>query len=357
MEHVAIDLGGRESQVCVRSTDGTILDERRLPTGSLKKYMAGRPPSRVVVETCTEAFMIADAAIELGHEVRVVPAFLVRSLGVGARGVKNDRSDARTLSEVSCRIELPTVHIPSQESRDRKTMCGMREGLVECRTKLINIVRGWLRASARRLRSSTAGTLPARVRDAVRDLPLHVERLLVSIEALTAQIDQADAELAELARANQTCQRLMTVPGVGPVTAMRFAATLDDVERFASARQLESYLGLVPGEHSSGERKRTTAITKAGSAKMRWVLVQACWVARRWRPNDPMVRWAQEIEKRRGKRIAIVALARKMAGILFAIWRDGSTYDPKRGATMIPPADVNLTEVMPLAQARMRAQG
>ena len=89
---------------------------------------------------------MADAALACGHEVRVVPAQLVRLLGVGARGVKSDWSDARTLSEVSCRIELPSVHIPSQESRDRKSMCGMREGLVECRTKLINSVRGWLRA-------------------------------------------------------------------------------------------------------------------------------------------------------------------------------------------------------------------
>ena len=78
-----------------------------------------------------------------------------------------------------------------------------------------------------------------------------------------------------------------------------------------------------------------TSITKAGSAKMRWVLVQACWVARRCARTDPMVRWAAEVEKRRGKRAAIVALARKVAGIMYAIWRDGSTYQPDRGAARI----------------------
>jgi hypothetical protein len=87
VEHLAIDLGGRESQVCVRNVEGTILEERRCPTASLKKYLSGRPQSRVVLETCAEAFAVADAARVLGHEVRVVLATLVRALGVGSRGL------------------------------------------------------------------------------------------------------------------------------------------------------------------------------------------------------------------------------------------------------------------------------
>src|SRR5262249_25335641 len=153
----------------------------------------------------TGAFMVADAALAAGHEVRVVPSFLVRSLGVGARGVKNDRTDARTLSEVSCRIDLPSVHIPSQEARDRKTICGMREGLVDCRTKLINIVRAWLRAQARRVRSGDADSFVVRVREAIMDRPSHVERLLKAIEELTKQIEEADAELAASAKADPIC--------------------------------------------------------------------------------------------------------------------------------------------------------
>lgn len=333
MEHLAIDLGGRESQVCVRDEAGSILVEHRMKTASLKKYLQSRPPSRVVMETCTEAFAIADAALALGHEVRVVPAQLVRSLGVGARGVKNDRSDARALSLVSCRIDLPSVFIPSQEARDRKALCGMREGLVECRTKLINTVRGWLRSEARQPRPGESKTLPRRVREAAKERPAFVERLLETIEHLTEQIESADKELVSLAEAEAVCRRLMTVPGVGPVAAMRFLATVDDVSRFHSAHQLESYLGLVPGERSSGDRKRITSITKAGSPKMRWALIQSCWVARRWAREDPMVRWALAIERRRGKKVATVALARKLVGIMFAIWRDGTSYDPARGAT------------------------
>jgi transposase len=93
--------------------------------------------SRVLVETCSEAFGVADAAVRAGHEVRVVPATLVRSLAVDARGLKNDRRDARVLSEVSCRIDLPSVHVPSLQSRERKTLCRMREALVSARAKMV----------------------------------------------------------------------------------------------------------------------------------------------------------------------------------------------------------------------------
>jgi hypothetical protein len=111
MDHIAIDLGGLESQICVRGPDGQVLEEVRQRTARLGSYLKKRPPARVILETCAEAFRVADAALELGHEVRVVPATLVGSLGVGSRGVKTDRRDAQILSEVSTRIDLPSVHI------------------------------------------------------------------------------------------------------------------------------------------------------------------------------------------------------------------------------------------------------
>lgn len=330
MEHLAIDLGGRESQICVRRDDGQIVEERRCRTATLPAYLAGRPHSRVVVETCSEAFRIADAALVVGHEVRVVPATLVRSLGVGARRLKTDRRDAQVLSEVSCRIDLPSVHVPSQQARQRKTMCGMREALVGARTKLLNTVRGWLRAEGRRPRGGDVATFPARVRAlGAEPLPTYIERQLRTIEALTMEIGAADRELAATAKADPVARRLMTVPGVGPSTAVRFVAALDEISRFSGAHAVESYVGLVPGENSSSERRRRTGITKAGPSALRWCLVQAAWAARRARRRDPMQRWADEVEKRRGKRVAVLALARKLAGMLYAMWRDGAVYDPR----------------------------
>jgi transposase len=290
----------------------------------------------VIVETCSEAFAVADAARHHGHEVRVVPCSLVRSLGVGARGIKNDRKDAQVLSEVSCRIDLPSVHVPAPLSRERKTLCGMREALVDCRTKLVNTVRGWVRTQTLRIRSGAVETFPARVRESLATdgvvIPGFVERQLAAIEAVTEQVRAADADLAAEAREDATCRRLMTVPGVGPVVAIRFAAALDEVKRFGDAHAVESYLGLVPGEDSSSTRQRRTAITKAGPPKLRWALMQASWTARRTRTSDPMVAWCVRIEQRRGRQIAMVALARKLAGILYAIWRDGTEYVPSQGA-------------------------
>jgi transposase len=332
VEHIAIDLGGRKSQICVRSSEGKIVEERRCETRLLRTYLQKRETSRVIVETCAEAFGVADVALALGHEVRVVPATLVRALGVGARGIKTDERDAQLLSEASCRMDLPSVHVPTKQSREWKSICGMREALVSARTQHINTVRGWLRQEAWQLKTGGTETFAYRVRKlfqerSARALPRYVERQLETIDHLTEQISEADKELLEIAKKDENCQRLMTMPGIGPVTAMRFVAAIDDRTRFASAHRVESYLGLTPGEDSSSERKRRTSLTKAGAPRVRWALTQAAWSARRWRPNDPMVLWSKEVELRRGRRVAIMALVRKMAGILYAIWRDGSTYD------------------------------
>jgi transposase len=292
-----------------------------------------RPPAVVVMEACSEAFAVAEAARSRGHTVRVVPATLVRALGVGQRQIKTDRRDAQALSEASCRIDLPSVHIPTPWSRQAKSLCGMRDGLVSARVKLINTVRGWLRTQlAERRPSRAALTKALRAHYASRNeqMPAFVERQLAAIDQLTEQIKAADAAVAELAAQSEICRLLLTAPGVGAKTAVRYAATLDEVSRFPSAANARSYLGTTPGEDSSSLRKRNTSITKAGSSQVRWLLVQAAWTALRTRPQDPMCLWARRVAMRRGKCVAAMALARKLAGVLYAIWRDRKPYDPAR---------------------------
>lgn len=339
MEHIAIDLGGTESQICIRDKKGGVVLETRIATKRLGAFLKKRQPSRVVLETCAEAFWVSDAAKEAGHEVRVVPATLVGSLGVGSRRTKTDRRDAQILSEVSTRIDLVSVHIPSPLSREMKSMCGMREVLVGSRTKIINCLRGWLRTRGYSLPGRRCKTFPASLRKLcatmLGPMPKYVARLVAQLEELNDSIHEADRELKELANGDERTRRLMTVPGVGPVTAVRFAAAVDEIDRFEGAHSVESYFGLVPGERSSSSKKQRTSITKAGSPAVRWVLVQAAWTAWRTRSDDPMVRWALQVANRRGKKVAICALARKLAGILYAIWRDGSRYDDQRGASAV----------------------
>ena len=339
MDHVAIDLGGRESQICVRRSDGTIVEQRRLRTSALPAYLQERSTSRVIVETCSEAFWVADAAQAAGHQVRVVPATLAPSLGVGARRTKTDRRDAQVLSEVSCRIDLPSVHIPRPEARAAKTVCGMRDGLVRSRTLLVNTVRGWLRTQGRRLATGSVLTFGDRVRAAVgAPLPACVARQLQAIEPLHAAIADATREVRALADRDPVARRLMTVPGVGPVTAVRFVAALDDRTRFASAHAVEAYVGLVGGQHASGDRTRHLGITKAGSPALRWCLVQAAHCAKRTLRAGPLRDWVDAVASRRGRHVAVVALARKLTGILFALWRDDATYDPLRTNRAPQPA-------------------
>jgi transposase len=182
MEHCAIDLGGRKSRVCIRASDGAIVHESFQDTLDLKEFLRLIPKSRVIVKTCAESFAVADAAREAGHEIRIVPATLVKTLGVGARKTKTDRRDAQVLSEVSCRIDLPSVHLPSHSSREVKSICGLRDGLVSSRTQLINNVRGWLRGQGRRIRS---GSFTARVRE-IDGLPEWVLSQLRPIDAISA---------------------------------------------------------------------------------------------------------------------------------------------------------------------------
>ena len=336
VNHAAIDLGSKESQVCVRAADGTVLYEKKHPTRGLEALMKSWSPSRVVLETSSEAFRVADAARAAGHEVRVVRATLSKQLGVGERGIKTDLRDARKLSEVSTRIDLPSVHIPTTEARELRSLVRSREMLVSSRTRLVNHARGWLRTMLLKIRGGATATFPDRVRAVTtqqnQPVPQHIEHVLLVIDALNVQVLASDRQMRQLVRASELCRRLMTVPGVGPVTALSFVAAIDDVSRFEHAYRLQSYLGLTPGEDSSSERERRTSITKAGATSVRRTLIQAAWAAYLRRPNEPMVKWATQIADRRGKFIAIVALARKMAGILYALWRDKTSYRSEKSA-------------------------
>jgi transposase len=322
-------------------------------------------PSRVILETCSEAFAIADQASAAGHDVRVVASTLVRALGVGQRGIKTDQRDARCLSEASVRMDLGSVHIPSDLAREMKTSCAMRAVIVKSRTSVINSVRGWLRAQLLRPKTGAPASFPGRVRahlvTSKRDAPPYVERQLLVVDALTEQIHAADDELKELATRSPEAQRLMTIPGVGPTIAVYFLATIDKVDRFANAHHLESYLGLTPGEQSSSDSKYRTGLTKAGSAAVRSLMIQAAWSAFRTRKHDPMVLWAKNIADKSGKtNVAIVALARKMVGIMFALLRHGTNYQPSRASTAretpktpVPGPVAEGVEVLELARAAM----
>lgn len=339
MEHVGIDLAAKRSNVVVMDASGEVIERRAVPTSELPSWLRRRPPSRVVMESCTQSPAIATAAKQAGHEVAVISGHLVRQLGVGARGIKTDDRDAYVLAEASVRIaRLPSVHIRSDVSRSHRELLSARATLVEMRKKLAVSVKSWLRG---RLVSVSGRGNSKAFADAVRrvalehpdGLPMAIEVLLQEYEQLHERICLLDEEIEKLAANNEIATRLMTVPGVGPVISLAFVTQIDDISRFDSAEQLASYLALVPGEATTGGRLRRTGTIVAGPKYLKALLVQAAWVMWRTRPNDPLVLRIREIAERRNSRVAIVALARKIASVLYAMWKRGTPYDPSLPST------------------------
>jgi transposase len=209
----------------------------------------------------------------------------------------------------------------------------VREVLVRTRSRWVVLIRSLLRREGLRIRSGKAETFAQRAQSV--DLPEHLKceiaPLLVLLSPLNEQIKALDEQLVGMVALDAVTTRLTTAPGIGPVTAVSFVSTLDQVERFRGPHQVESYLGLVPREWSSSEIQRKGRITKAGNGRMRWLLVEAAWciLGRKRKPETAALRdWAEKIALRRGRAIAAVALARRLTGILYAMWRDGTDYDP-----------------------------
>jgi transposase len=156
-----------------------------------------------------------------------------------------------------------------------------------------------------------------------------VEPLSAVLEVLNGQIVACDAKLEALAAREPAIAKLKTAPGVGTVVAAGFVSVIDDPHRFDRAHAMESYLGLVPSEHTSGKR-RVGAISKQGNTYLRALLVQSAWGILRMKEPDPLREWGRSVMSRRGARVAIIAVARRLAGVLWAMWRDDTVYQAAR---------------------------
>jgi transposase len=333
MDNIGIDVHKRESQICILGSDGEMTEQRISTTRArLAAVFGERAPARILVEASTESEWVARCLEEMGHEVIVADPNFAAMYATRSRRVKTDRRDARTLAE-ACRLgAYRPAHRTSDEQRHMRAQLAVRESLVRTRTRFIGVVGALLRREGWRIRTGAAEGFVARVEELA--LPEHLRSEIAPLLAVMAPVDEQiqalDGAIEENAEADERVQRLRTVPGVGPITATAFVAAVDDAARFRGPHQVEAYLGLVPSEMSSGERQRKGAITKAGDKRIRWLLVQsALSILRRRRPDtEALWTWAERIALRRGKKIASVALARRLAGILFAMMRDKTIYRP-----------------------------
>jgi transposase len=352
MESIGIDVHKVNSQVCVVGEDGEVIEERRIHTDRERfgAMLGKRPKARVLIEASTESEWVARCLEELGHEVIVADPNFAAMYATRSKRVKTDRRDARTLAE-ACRLgAYRRAHRTSEEQRRVRAELVVREALVRTRTRYISVVRSLLRREGIGVRSGGSSSFVARVGELSLPhwLQCEIAPVLAVMEKLNEEIRAADDRLAKRAKADAVVRRLCTAPGVGVVTAIGFRATLDEAGRFRGAHQVQCYLGLVPREMSSGETQHRGRITKSGNARARWLLVEAAWAV--WRSRTAQTAglrmWAQRIAVRRGKRIAMVALARRLAGMLFAMWRDGTSFEPRK-IRMVEPGKIRLVAVTP----------
>lgn len=339
MDHIGIDLGATNSHVVVLSSSGSKKMRRKLKTADLPKWLAQQPPSQVVMEACTQSPAIARAALAAKHTTKVVPAHLVRLLGVGARGIKTDDRDASAVAHASLQnSDLPTVHLRSERSIHRREVLAARATLVKSRRSIAISVKSWLRGRLVNLRGRAAKGFCDAVRAVALEhpdgLPVAIDVMLETFEHLSEQVAKLDEQIVAITKQDPICQRLMRVPGVGPQVALAFTTHVDDPARFGSADQLASYLALVPGEATTGGKITRTRTITAGPRYLKALLVQAAWSMWRTKPRDPVVLWARAVGDKRGNCIAIVALARKIATMLWSMWKNGTEYDPTRASSM-----------------------
>ena len=332
MDTIGLDLHKRETQLCVGHADGTITEQRIVTSRERFTAVLGhRPPARVLVEASTESEWVAQHLETLGHEVIVADPNYAPMYATRSRRVKTDRRDARTLMEACRAGTYRPAHRLSAARRHVRAELAVRDAVVRTRTRYVALAKALVRRDGLRVPSSAAERVGAHLQalTVAPTLAAELAPLLTLLPPLNATIAAADQRLAELEHTDPSVALLMTAPGIGAVTASALVATIDAVERFASAHQFEAYLGLVPGERSSGDLRRIGPITKAGNRRARWLLVEAAW--RILRSKDaagaPLRAWARPIVARRGSRIAVVAVARRLAGILYAMWRDGASYD------------------------------
>jgi transposase len=335
VDHIGIDLHKRESQICMELGDGELI-ERTIQTtrDRFAAVLGGRERARILVEASTESEWVAQCLEALGHEVIVGDPNYAPMYPERRRRVKTNRRDARTLA-TACRLgAYRPAHRVSAEQRRIRQQLTVRDVLVRSRTRAIAMTGALVRGEGLRMRSGAPEQFLARLDELT--LPPALDATLASTRALLTTLDveirQADAAIQQIAVHDPVVARLISAPGIGPVTAAAFVATLDRADRFAGAHQVESYLGLVPSEDSSADSHRRGHITKAGNPRMRWLLVQAAWAVWHSKTSDaqPLRVWAQRIAHRRGRSVAVVALARRLAGILFAMWRDETPFEAAR---------------------------
>ena len=329
LKRIAIDTSKHVFTVHAIDEKERAVLRRDLRRRQVEGFFAALPPTEVVLEACGGSHHWGRRLSALGHRVKLIAPQYVKPF---VKRGKNDRIDAEAISEAAARPTMRFVPVKSAERQAQASVLSVRELLVKQRTQLINALRGQAaefgiiaakgagNAAALAARIAGDAELPIVVKEMLARLGQEIARLNETIAAL-------DKKLAALHRASPVSRRLCEVPGVGQITALTATLTVDP-DQFKSGRHLAAWVGLTPKERSTGGKRRLGAISKQGNERLRQLLVLgAMAVIKVAKPGHRYATpWLLRLLERRPRRVAAVALANKMARILWAMMTSGESY-------------------------------
>ena len=340
---IGLDVSARSVNICVVDNDGQVAHERKLssdPDEIAQHILSLRFP---VVRVGLEAGMLSQHIYGRLAEANI-PVICVETrhmkAALAAQLNKTDRHDARGIAQMMRVGLFKPVHVKTANSQRLRTTLTARQLLRNKLQDVENEIRSLIRNFGYHLGKVTARDFEPRVRELIGDTDLHAvaDALLLARRSLREQFNRLDDMLVQLARKDEVARRFMTVPGVGPLVALTFRATVDVPARFTRSRTVGAHFGLTPRKRQSGEVDRSGRVSRWGDEMMRSLLYVAAQVlltrVKRW---SALKAWGAQISRRRGHKKAIIALARKIAVILHRMWIDGTEFDwGKRPKTAAP---------------------
>ena len=321
---LAIDLAKGSFQVCAVAADGAVLFNRVMTRTRLAALLADQEACVVAMEACATSHHWGRVAQSHGHEVRLVPAAYVKPF---VKRQKNDRADAEAIAEAAMRPTMRFVAVRSAETQGRAVAFRTHQCLVRQRTQLINALRGHLAEFGLVAPKWPASrkVLENALEDQASDLPGPVREMgaiyVEQIARLTEVIERLADELEAASKTDAQLHRLCTIPGFGPITAGAVAVFAPDLDTFDSGRNFAAWLGLVPRQRSTGGKTRVGSVSKMGQTDIRRLLIVGAMSVIRWvvLKGGSATRWLAALVARKPKMVAAVALANKMARMIWAV--------------------------------------
>ncbi len=309
--------------------DETAVLRRNMRRAEMEAFFAMLPPTHVALEACGGSHHWGRRLASFGHTVQLIPPQYVKPF---VKRGKNDRNDAEAISEAAARPGMPSVAVRSAEQQAEAIVLSARELLVRQRTQLVNAVRGHA-AEFGIVAAKGTSQLPAllEVVAAGEAVPDAAKEMLAFLGGQVAQLDERIGELErrmkQQHKANPVSQLLAEVPGIGPIGALSLALTIDP-GRFQSGRHFAAWLGLTPKEHSTGGRQRLGGISRAGNERLRQLLVLGAMAVIKYaKPGSKTASaWLLALLERKPRKLAAVALANKMARVVWAMMATGEAY-------------------------------